>query len=274
MPPEKPVINITVDGVKDFSACARFYDYRHRQLEYEPLTAQKLMSERFHNTLVRVVSFFFYKKQSGVTPSYNALLNRWERLWFPKDYDPEDLFREQTNPVHGNIASYSNIAALGLMKLYEDFGDVDIIPMLINEKYIVPKGETADVSVRFQGVIDLAIRREHGYEVYTWSTEKRRPSQNSLAMELAATKMAFDYRSPRRLPTSYKVYDLGSSSPGHFDVDINDLPSDALEFWIKEIVSEQVFPSRRGLSSYCRGCPFDALCASWKGWQTVSLESV
>ena len=273
MPPEKPVLNITVEGVKDFSACARFYDYRHRLLEYEPLTAQKLQAERFHNTLVRVVSFFFYKKQSGVTPSYNALLNRWERLWFPKDYDPEDLFLEQTNPVHGNIASYSNIAALGLMKLYEDFGDIDIIPLLINEKYVVPMGETADMSVRFQGTIDLALRKDGVYEVYTWSTEKRRPSQNALSMELAATKMAWDYRSPRKMDTVYKVYDLGSSSPGSFDVDIYDLPTDALDFWIKEIVEEQVFPSRRGLSSYCKGCPFDHLCVKWNGWQPA-LEQV
>lgn len=272
MPVEKPVLNLTVEGVKDFSACARFYDYRHRDEEYEPITAQKLMAERFHNIFTRVVSFFFYKKQSGVTPSYNALLNRWERLWFPKDFDPSDLLLEQNNVVHGNIASYSNIAALGLMKLYEDFGDLDIIPLLIDEKYVIPILETESLSVRFQGTLDLVLRKDNLYEVYTWSTDKRRPSVNSLAMDLAATKMAFDYRSPKFSNATYKVYDLGSSSPGSFDVNPHDLPSDALEYWIQEIVEEDIFPSRRGLSSYCKGCPFDAQCANWNGWQPVALE--
>lgn len=251
---------LTVEGIKDYQVCNLFYRYRHVDNEHENITSQKLMAERFHNILTRVAAFFFYKKQSGMTPSYNALLNRWERLWFPKEVKAHDLLREQHNTVHGNLSSYSNIASVGLLKLYEDFSETQLTPMLIDERYVVPVGDEA----RLKGTIDLVLRSRDTHQIYLWSTAKRRPTATSLLMDLAALKVAYDYRVPQSKHLEYYVYDLASSNPGAFRIPDDLIDVDAFNFWVKTIESGVPPAPRRGMTAYCKGCPFDLPCSKFK----------
>ncbi len=42
---------------------------------------------------------------------------------------------------------------------------------------------------------------------------------------------------------------------------------DSLEYWCDTIVEKEIFVPRRGLTSYCKKCPFDTPCLKWVGWK-------
>ncbi len=254
---------LTVQAIKDYQVCSLFYSYRYHDKEYEPMNNRVLMADRFHDVLTRVVAFFFYKKQSGVTPSYNAIVNRWERLWFPKEMDAYDLAIEQHTISHGNLAQYSNVAVMGLKKLYEDFESADIQPMLINEDFSVPIAS----DVILDGNLDLVYRIGGEYHVIRWSTTQKKPSLANLQMEFAGTRLAWNHRSPAGLKVKYAVYDLGSDSPGRMDFDIDSVPRGLIEYWADQAKLGEFVP-RRGYTAYCKGCPFDVPC---KGFSFVGL---
>jgi hypothetical protein len=260
---EIPALSLNVQAIRDYQVCSLFYDYRYQKKLIEPMQAQKILADRFQNVLTRVIAFYFYKKQTGFTPSYNALINRWERLWFPKDMEPYDLLIEQHGTVHGNLADYSVIAAAGLLKMYEDFSEMNTAPLLIDESFTVPM----DKDIQFTGKIDLALRKGDDYAVYMWSTQRRRPALSSLAMEFAGVKYAFDYRTRGRFKkVRYFLYDFASSNPGIIEMQEEDIPVDALEFWAKQIKMADRFVPRRGLTAYCKGCVFDEPCRQWDEW--------
>ena len=264
---KKPVIDnlltLSVDSIKDFQTCARLYDYRHAQGLRESIGKRELMAIRFENTLKKVVSFFFYKKQGGTIPSYAALLNRWERLWFPKEMTAYDLAVEQHESAYGNLSSYSNDAAAALLKFYEDFTNDPSIPILIDEEFVLPLKR----EVRLSGSLDLVLRKDGGYQVIKWSAKSRRPSMGSLVLDFAAQKAAFDYRNhERRISAEYGLYDLASAKPGFVPFEVGQEDINALMFWANEAFEEEVYPSRRGLTHYCKSCPFDKMCSTWKEW--------
>jgi hypothetical protein len=254
---------LTVQAIKDYQVCSLFYSYRYEDKEYEPLNNRVLMADRFHETLTRVVAFFFYKKQSGVTPSYNAIINRWERLWFPKDMDAYDVAVEQHTVSHGNLTQYSTQAAKGLLKLYEDFEDKSIQPILIDEDYSVPIRS----DIILDGTLDLVYRIDGEYHVIKWVTTQKRPTMPSLVMEFAGTRAAYDHRKPAGQKVNYAIYDLGSDNPGRVDYDMTDVPAGMIEYWAEQAKLGEFVP-RRGYTAYCKGCPFDIPC---KGFSFVGL---
>lgn len=255
------MFSITVESLKDFQTCARLYDYRHQDKLETPVYARELLSQRFESTLQKVVYFFFYKKQAGITPSYNALLNRWERLWFPKGTDAYDIAMEQHESWHGNLASCSNAATGNLMKFHEDFMSLNADPIVIDEKYHVPLTRT----IRLDGSIDIVLRSGSSYSVIKWSAKQRRPAMGSLLADFSALRFAFEYRMRLR-GARYYLYDLGSSKPGLIEVYPNDDDMNAFLFWAQELTEEKVFAPRRGLTSYCRGCEYDKPCSEWNEW--------
>ena len=76
---------VTVQSLKDFQLCERLYDYRHQQKLPEKIYARDIHTEKFESTIKSIMYFFFFKKQGGIIPSYSSLLNRWEKIWFPKN---------------------------------------------------------------------------------------------------------------------------------------------------------------------------------------------
>lgn len=250
---------LTTDAIKDFQICALLYDLRHKETIGEPILGRELLARRYEETLKRVASFFFYKKQSGNTPSYNAILNRWEKLWFPKEMTPYDMAVEQHEAWHGNLASYNTDAAVALMKFHEDFADDSWQPILIDEKFLVPLTR----EVRISGQFDLVLRKGEEHRVVKYAGRLRRPPMNTLMMDFAVLRHAFESRNEQRRKVSYHLYDLGSSKPGFVKARPTKSDLNALHFWVNQAAKTEVYAPRRGLTAYCRGCPFDRPCSMW-----------
>ena len=259
---------LSVDAVKDYEVCELFYEYRYEHQEHEPILGREILAQRFENTLKRVASFFFYKKQGKATPSYNALLNRWQKLWFPEGTSAYEVATEQHETAHGNIASYSNAAAAALLQFHEDFADSDAEAIMIDEKFLIPMGR----DLRLEGVIDLVLRHKGRYKVIRWSARQRRPTTASLSLEFAALKMAFEYRNESNKKATYALYDLASTRPGLVPMYPSEDDVNALTFWSKHIDENKLYVPRRGFTTYCRGCVFDEQCAKWDRWPAHSDE--
>lgn len=247
---------VNVEGLKDFAVCGLYYDLKYQQKLAENVLQRVQIAERFEDILKRVASFFFYKKQGGTLPSYNALLNRWEKLWYPKDMGLYELSIEQHEISHGNIASYAKVATASLLQFYEDFIDDPGEPLLIDEKFLIPLAP----GVRLEGHIDLVLRNNDHYRVIKWAGRKQRPAMESLKVDFAALKMAFEYRNEAPRSTSYLLYDMGSTRPGFVSTNPSSQDVDAMVFWAKEIDSAALFYPRRGFTTFCRNCIYDKPC--------------
>ena len=254
---------ITVDGIKDFQTCALLYDFRHLQDRWEPIARQEELNIRFENTLRKILAFFFYKKQSGILPSVSSLLNRWEKQWFPKDVTAYDIAVEQHDASGTNMASMSSEAVRTLLRFYDDFSeDINVDPLLINEEFSVPLSK----SIRLEGTFDLVLRySKNHYRVIKWVTSRKRIPISSLMMDMAAMKYAFDYRNQDKFeyqPTvEYGVYDLAVSAKWGFnELEVTQADVNALKYWANSAVASEIFVPRRGLTHYCKTCPFDSPC--------------
>lgn len=262
MPTDAEVLTVGVNQLKDYEVCSLFYNYKYR--EHTPFIEDKrdLMNLRFEEVMKRTASYYFYKRQGGVIPSYNSILNRWEKLWFPKGTSAYDLKIEQHESVHGSLVSYTKIAAHSFMEFNEDFSNNDYgIPLLIDEKFLIPLGS----NVRLEGSIDLVLRdREHFYRVIKWVAHQKRPSLSSLMLDFAAQKLAFEFRNETPKRVSYYIYDLGSPHTVALEMFPNKNDINALKFWAKSIRDEKVFYPRRGMTTRCRGCPYDKPCSNFE----------
>lgn len=260
MPVEEQVTNLTIEAIKDFQVCERFYDYRYNDHESESILGRELFAQRFENTLKRVASFYFYKRQAEITPSYTALLNRWEKLWFPKDMDAYDLAIEQQDINHGNLSSYSNAAAASLEQFHNIFSKDKSDPILIDEPFTLTVGKYT----RIEGRIDLMLRDKRRTRVLKWTGRRR--SINALILDFAAMKMAIENREVRPVGLEFGLYDLSSVKGKYEQFEVAQTDVDSLRYWANEIANKDKFVPRRGLTSYCKNCPFDKQCLGWTDW--------
>lgn len=261
-------VTLTTPAIKDFQICALLYDYRHRQELYEPIIGREILAQKYDNTLKKVLSFFFYKKQAGLTPSYNALVNRWEKLWFPKEVTAYELALEQHETWHNNMASYSNAAVMALMKFHEDFENDLWEPLLISESFLVPLTD----QVRIAGTFDLVLRRGKNHKVLLISGRQKRPTMGQLLLDFAVQKYAFDSRHDDRKSVKYGLYDVGSTRPGFVTATPTKKDVQALFYWANQAVNSEVYAPRRGLTAYCRGCPFDAPCSKFTSYPSIETS--
>lgn len=254
------MIKVTADQIKDFQLCERLYDYRHIQKMPEPISGRNLNTIRFENTLKNVVHFFFYKKQAGIIPSYASLLNRWEKLWFPKGTTAYDIIHEQHESLYGNTASLTTKAASALLSLVENFSDSSIIPIGIDHEYIVP----VVGSVYMEDKFDLIFHRDNKTYVVKWAFNHKMKNEFMHVAEMAGLYKAFFHQYGNRIHTTeFGYYDLISPKPQFIKYDVGAEDLDALMFWCSSLEKEEVFPSRRGLTTYCKSCPFDKPCSKW-----------
>lgn len=254
------MLTLSVDAIHDYQVCELFYNYRYNEKLPETIRSRHLMTDRFEATMKRVASFFFYKKQAGTVPSYNALLNRWERLWFPKDMTAYDIAVEQNDVSHGNLVSYSNNAASILEQFHAFFSNDERVPVLIDEPYLIPLGR----DLRLEGSFDLVLRdRYNKYSVVKYNTRHLR---NDTVLHMAAQRLAFEHRNQRGISVEYDLYGLARSGKFHpVDQPTKDDIA-ALKYWATRIRDKESFVPRRGWTAYCRGCPFDLPCAEFSEW--------
>jgi hypothetical protein len=258
------MLHITLQQLKDFQTCERLYDFRHIEKMPETIGGRQLLSLKFESTLKSIVHYFFYKKQAGVTPSYASLLNRWEKLWFPKDSSSFDIIYEQHETLYGNTASLTSKAAAVLLELIENFGEQDIIPIGIDEEYIVPITQNVAIKDKF----DLIYLKNKKIYVIKWVFNFKLKDKNSYVFDFSVMNAAFTNKFPdKKDKTIFGYFDLMNQKSDfvQFTTEIEDL--DALKYWCDSLYEEKIFPSRRGLTSYCKSCPFDKPCLKWVAWK-------
>lgn len=252
---------LTVDGIKDYQTCERLYDYRHNDKLSEKIYSRDILSLKFESTIKNILYFFWFKKQGGVVPSYSSLLNRWEKLWFPKGSSAYDITVDQHESHYGNMASYTTKAAVLLMKFYETYSDSELIPIGIAESYTAILNNEVKIEDKF----DL-IYRKNGVNYVTKFLFNYK-SKNSFMYQVDFTSMYLGFRlqHPGQVHnTRFGYVDLAGNDFNFVEYEITQEDVDSLVFWCNTIVEKEVFVPRRGLTSYCKKCPFDSICAQWK----------
>jgi CRISPR/Cas system-associated exonuclease Cas4 (RecB family) len=77
--------------------------------------------------------------------------------------------------------------------------------------------------------------------------------------------LGFKHRHPGRLAeTKFGYIDLLSNKLDFIEYDISSEDIDSLEYWCDTIYTKETYVPRRGLTSYCKKCPFDDQCKNWK----------
>lgn len=255
---------LTIQSIKDYEICALLYDYRHQQKLAETIPSRDLFSQKFENTIKSVINFFFYKKQGGFTPSYSSLLNRWEKLWFPKGTTAYDLTHEQHESFYGNTASLTSKAAAALLDFYNTYSEDDSIPMAIDQQFCIPVGNKTKINGNF----DVILFKNGEYFIYKWVFNFRHSNASMYQVDFSVLHEAFAHKFPGKASKAhFGYYDILSANQKFVEYEINADDSKSLKYWCSTIEEDDKLVPRRGLTSYCKKCPFDKPCSQWKNWE-------
>lgn len=262
------MIKLNAESLKDFQICARLYDYRHGTkdaTEYVDIRQKRI--ERFDDIIKRVATFFFYKKEAFAEPSYNALLNRWQKLWFSDDTTAVDILNMKNEILWNGTVSFNTQAADALLKFHEDFANKDNFDIvLVDEKFCVPLNR----EIALEGIFDVVLREklsngQYHYHIYKWTSTAVKRTVAYWTFDLAILDYAFRYRNGNKpMNVSYYIWNFGGTSIGAKQLILEKQDRDLLKYWAESVNDTKVFIPRRGLTSYCKSCPFDKPCSRWK----------
>lgn len=254
------MLQVTTKAIKDYQTCSLLYDYRYNQQLPETIGGRELMTERFENILKNIVYFFFYKKQGGYTPSYSSLLNRWEKTWFGKDITAYDIMTEQHESAYGNNASLTAKAAAILLNFHETFSNTASIPISINEDYIFPITKNTKIKDKF----DIIFYDNNKYYIMKLLFNYKTSHQHMYQIDFTSAYAAFCHRNPTKVSQIEIGYcDLNAQTIKFHQYEINQEDLETLTFWSNEMSNNQSYIPRRGLTWYCKQCPYDKPCSKW-----------
>lgn len=256
------LIELTAEAIRDYQVCSLYYDLKHNEQQPIPIPNNKLFIQRFHNTMKRAISFYFFRRQAETPVSYNLLLSKWEKLWFPKGTDAYDLIVEPQDKEL-NLAHYATIAAKSLLKFTENFKSDKGYPLLIDETFTVPISR----SIKLSGGFDLVLQYpDDEYRIIKWVFDRSTPIISDHMFNFVIQKLAWDYRNSERnknFVANYFLYDLSTSSTDFVPIIPDKKDINAFMYWVKSIEANEIFIPRRGFTTYCRGCPFDEPCRNF-----------
>lgn len=253
--------NLTVDAIKDFQICERLFDYRHIQKNPEKIYSREVYSEKFENTIKNIVYFFMFKKQSGAVPSYAAILNRWEKMWFPKGTNSYDIITEQHETIYGNMASLTTKAASSLMLFHDKYSNSNHIPIAISEDYYISIKNINSIKNTF----DLILYYNNIFYVTKILFNYKQSKKDSYRIDFACLKKGFESRHPDKINLAkYGFIDMMSQNIGFQEYHLTEDDTVFLSEWCDKINSTKILMPKRGLIPYCKKCPFDDPCSKWK----------
>lgn len=257
---------LTVESIKDFQTCSLLYSYRHEDKLSETILSRDLFTQKFENTIKSVINFFFYKKQGGFTPSYSSLLNRWEKLWYPKDMTSYDIIHEQHESFYGNTSSLTSKAAAALLDFYNIYSEDDSIPISIDQPFVIPIGN----QVKVNGNFDLILANNDQYYVYKWVFNFRTSHADTYQMDFSVLHEAFKHKfGPKINQAHFGYYDLLAANQKFVEFNTNKEDAESLKYWTSTIKETEKFVPRRGQTIYCKKCPFDTPCSKWSDWNVA-----
>jgi len=255
------MLNLSVKSIKDFQICERLFDYRHMEKLPEKIYARDINTEKFENTLKNIVYFFMFKKQSGVIPSYSAILNRWEKMWFPKNTNSYDIITEQHETVYGNMASLTSKAANSLLLFYNHYSKSDLIPIAISEEYYLNTKNKSNIKDNF----DIIFYANKTFYVTKILFNYKNSQKDMYTTDFACLKQGFENRHPdKKLKTKYGFIDMMSQNIKFQEFHLTEDDITVFNDWCDKIDSTEIYMPKRGLISYCKKCPFDKPCSKWK----------
>lgn len=254
---------LNVESIKDFQTCALLYDYRHQQKLSETIQSRDLFTQKFENTIKSVINFFFYKKQGGFTPSYASLLNRWEKLWYPKDTSAYDIIHEQHESFYGNTSSLTSRAASTLLDFYNTYAEDNSIPISIDQPFVIPIGN----SVKVNGNFDLILASDNSYYIYKWVFNFRTSHVETYQIDFTLLHEAFKHKFGTKINQAhFGYYDLLAANQKFTEFQIDKEDTNSLKYWANTVNETEKFVPRRGQTIYCKKCPFDKPCSKWNEW--------
>ena len=263
------MLELTIDAIKDFQICERLYDYRHNEKLSEKIYSRDIYTKKFESTIKSIIYFFWYKKQGGISPSYSSLLNRWEKLWFPKNVDHYDIVFEQHESVYGNMSSLTTKAAGILLNIYETYGDSSLIPLSISDDYVAIVNKNIKINEKF----DLIYRHDNKNYVVKFVFNYKSNFSYIYQIDFAIMYLGFKLKHPDKLRNTHFGYvDLLANKIQFVEYEINIEDIESLEYWCDTILGKDLYVPRRGLTSYCKKCPFDDPCKNWKFNQATKVS--
>jgi hypothetical protein len=254
---------VTVQSLKDFQLCERLYDYRHQQKLPEKIYARDIHTEKFESTIKSIMYFFFFKKQGGIIPSYSSLLNRWEKIWFPKNTNSYDIVTEQHETAYGNTASLTSKAAGILLAFHETYSESPYIPVAISEEYNMPIGK-----LNLQDSFDIIFFHKKQYFVTKFIFGYKFSNRDLYRTDFCTLYKAYQNRHPERMVnTKFGFIDPLSQNIGFNEFQIRNEDLQYYDYWCNKMLETEVLVPKRGLISYCKKCPFDEPCSNWNDWK-------
>lgn len=258
------MLSLTTDSIKDFQTCERLYDYRYVEQLPEKLYSRDIYTSRFESTIKNILYYFWYKKQAGISPSFSSLLNRWEKLWFPKNMDSYDIITEQHESAYGNVASLTTKASSVLLNFHEKYSDYNLIPIAISEDYTA----VVNKNIRVEDTFDLIYHKDGFNYAVKFLFNYRTANRFMYQVDFATMYVGFKNRHPFKIDsTKFGYIDLLSDNLKFTEYEISQEDVDSVEYWGDAIFEKEVFVPRRGLTPYCKKCPFDEPCSKWNGWR-------
>lgn len=258
------MLELSIEAIKDFQTCERLYDFRYRDKLPEKIYSRDIYTNKFESTIKNIIYFFWFKKQAGISPSYASLLNRWEKLWFPKNMDHYDIMTEQHESMYGNVANLTTKAAAILLNFHETYSDVDMIPLAISEEFVAVSNKQVKIIDKF----DLIIRKDNRNYVIKLLFNYKTNHRHMYQVDFSTMYSAFKLRHPSRVnETHFGYIDLMSNNLEFIEYEISSEDLDSLEYWCDTICQKEIFVPRRGLTAYCKKCPYDTPCSKWIGWK-------
>lgn len=252
---------LSVQGIKDFQICERLFDYRHLQKMSEKIYSRDINSEKFEKTMKNIIYFFMFKKQSGVIPSYSAILNRWEKMWFPKNTSSYDIITEQHETVYGNMASLTTKAANALLLFYDKYSKIDFVPLAISEDYYVSTKKGTNIKDTF----DIIMFFNKTFYVTKIIFNYRHSQKDTYKTDFVCLKKGFETRHPDKAGSvKYGLIDIMSQNVGFQEYTLSEDDIMVFDHWCDKIDTTEVLMHKRGLIPYCKKCPFDDPCSKWK----------
>lgn len=254
---------ISVQSLKDFQLCERLFDYRHKQKMPEKVYSRDIHAEKFESTIKSIMYFFFFKKQGGIIPSYSSLLNRWEKIWFPKNTNSYDIVTEQHETAYGNTASLTSRAAGVLLTFHEQYANSAYIPVAIDEEYNLPIG-----NINLQDNFDIILYNNKKYYVTKIIFGYKYSNRDLYRTDFCTLYKAYANRHPKRIAnTKFGFIDPLSQNVEFNEFQIRDEDLQYYDYWCDKILNTEILVPKRGLISYCKKCPFDEPCSNWNSWK-------
>lgn len=266
------MIILNSDKIRDFQSCELLYKYRHIDNELEPVYSRQISLERFQEEMKKIFTFFFYKKQGSNTPSYTALINRWERCWFSEDTTAEDITNASLIPTTANETSLSNRAATILMNFHNDFDNINYQPIIIDETMQY----SFNSEIQIDSHIDLALRNpeKKAILVIKWTFRERSKGLQDHGLYFAMIDYILKNKSSLSKDHDfvYATYEVSSKTNQLKTYKLEQKHINAMQFWLKKINETNIYGPRRGLSTACKSCNFDEACISFNEYFGEAVE--